>query len=264
MAQKNDASLEDFLEYLSWRQEEKGLFERKFIAEIRDFLVENQIHAQSETAFVASFAALAGGWQTDVADKLVNDLEVTSIEEASQTNLSPLKEEAEYHAHRNANAFKVSGAVDSLENLSINGTEVDSFSEFFGRLYALRHDESIDPQEDTRREITFNKAMDSLEGVHTFQRLQAFDWLEVVIRAHSVAWLTPPRLKIRYINSTKPKEGFNSIFPVDTSDSVAPTYLRLLESYGRAEQNMNDVDAVFDIESCLCTYMSDLDDCNWP
>jgi hypothetical protein len=264
MSQKANASLEDFLEYLSWRQEEKGLFERQFISEIRYFLVENQIHAQSEAAFIASFAALAGGWQTNVADELVNDLGVTSIEEARHTDLSPLKDEAKYHEHRNANAFKVAGAVNSLENLSINGTEVDSFSDFFGRLYSLRHDESMAPQEETRREIAFDTAMDSLEWIHTFRRLQAFDWLEVVIRAHSVSWLTPPRLKIRYINSTKPKEGFNSIFPVDTSDPEASTYLRLLESHGRAEQNMDDVDAVFDIESCLCTYMSDLDDCNWP
>jgi len=242
----------EFKSYVEWRLNEKGLFERGFIQSLQGSFTQLSIEPRSEPAYLASFASLAGGWNTDVGRKLVDDIGVRSIDELEADKLSPLTDSAEYHPHRHMNYQDVDKAVASLSSLRYDGTKVSSISEFVERMYEKKQLEGSS--------AAFDGAMAELQQLKSFGRIAAFDYLEVLIRAHDHDWMTPDQLRLSHIKTSKPKEMFEDIYNTSVNDSAAQQHLDSLQRWAQLEQGMNRTEAVFDIESCLCTFESDLEE----
>lgn len=249
------ASESDFKAYVEWRLNEKGLFERGFIQSLKGMFTQLSLDPCSEPAYLASFAALAGGWNTDVGRKLVEDIGVRRIEDIEEADLTTLPEHAEYHAHRHMNYRDVDRAVESLSALSYDGTDVSSFSEFVNSVF-------------TQKQLSgsteaFDIGMNELKRLDSFGRIAAFDYLEVLTRAHGHDWMAPDQLRLSHIKTSKPRETFEEIYNTSVDDPAAQRNLDELQRWAQLEQDMNRVEAVFDIESCLCTFESDLEKGNW-
>ena len=110
----------------------------------------------------------------------------------------------------------------------------------------------------------FSIALEELEKLDNFGRLGAFDYLEILIRTHRHDWIAPDQLQPSHIKTCGPKETFEDIYSTSVGDSTAQQYLDELQRWAQLEQGMSRVDAVFDIESCLCTYSTDLKKSRWP
>lgn len=248
------ASVEDFKSYVAWRLEEKGLFERKFIQSLQQNFAQLSLESQSEPTYLASFASLAGGWQTDVGRTLINDIGVQSIDDLKTVDLVPLTESAEYHPHRHRNYQDVDEAVASLNSLTYDSTQVSSITEFITKLHEMK--------QHSGSSVAFDRAMTGLQRLDSFGRIAAFDYLEVLTRAHGHDWIAPDQLRLSHIETSKPKETFEEIYDTSINDPGAQRHLDELQRWAQLEQGMNRIESVFDIESCLCTFDSDSKDAN--
>lgn len=246
------ATAKEFKSYVEWRLNEKGLFERGFIQSLQRSFIQLSVNPRSEPAYLASFASLAGGWNTDVGRRLVDEIGVGSINELKSDKLSPLTDSAEYHPHRHMNYQDVDKAVASLNSLKYDGEKVSSISEFLGEMYEKKQREGSS--------AAFDEAMTEIQNLESFGRIAAFDYLEVLIRAHDHDWMTPDQLRLSHIKTSKPKKMFEDIYATSVEDPAAQRYLDNLQGWAQLEQGMNRTEAVFDIESCLCTFESDLEE----
>lgn len=249
------ATEDDFKAYVEWRLNEKGLFERGFIQSLKGTFKQLSLDPCSEPAYLASFASLAGGWNTEVGRKLVDEIGVQSFDDLEEADLTTLPEYAEYHAHRHMNYRDVDKAVESLKSLSYGGTDVSSITEFVDSIY-------------TKKQVSgsteaFDTGMGELQTLETFGRIAAFDYLEVLTRAHGHDWMAPDQLRLSHIKTSKPKDTFEDIYTTSVEDDAAQKNLDELQRWAQLEQGMNRVEAIFDIESCLCTFKSDLEDDRW-
>jgi hypothetical protein len=245
-------SEEEFKSYVEWRLNEKGLFERGFIQSLRGSFTQLSVEPRSEPAYLASFASLAGGWNTDVGRLLIDEIGMESIDDLSTVELTPLSDSAEYHPHRHMNYQEVDSSVGSLDSLVYDGTEVSSISEFIEQMYEKKQLEGSS--------AAFDEAMFGLKQLDSFGRIAAFDYLEVLIRAHGHDWMNPDQLRLSHIKTSKPKQMFEKIYDLSVGDAAAQQHLDDLQRWAQLEQGLSRTEAVLDIESCLCTFESDLDD----
>lgn len=246
------ASEAEFKEYIERRLHEKDLFEREFIGELQETLSQLPVGPRSEPAYLASFASLAGGWQTKVGRKLVGDLDVRSTDDLDDVDLSPLVEDAEHHPHRHVNYHEVDKALRSLTSLTYGDGEGLGVSGFIEEMYEAKQQRGSSE--------AFDRALESLQDVDTFGRLGAFDYLEVLTRAHEHDWIAPDQLRRSHIASSEPKAAFEQIYDVSVEDASAQRHLDGLQRWAQLEQGMTRIESVFDIESCLCLFESEQND----
>lgn len=246
---------EEFKSYVEWRLNEKGLFERGFVKSLQGSFTQLSISPRSESAYLASFASLAGGWNTEVGRTLVGELDVEVVGDLKEVRLEALTDSATYHSHRHLNFSDVDKAVRSLGSLRYGGEDVSSITEFVERMY--------DEKQISGSSTAFDQAMEALQELETFGRIAAFDYLEVIARAHGHDWITPDQLRLSHIKSSKPRQMFEEIYDTSVQDSAAQQHLDGLQRWAQIEQGMSRTEAVFDIESCLCTFESDIEGGGW-
>lgn len=158
---------DDFKMYVEWRLNQKGLFERGFIQSLNGLFTQLSLERRSEPAYLASLASLAGGWNTEVGRKPVDNLGVQSIDDLRNADLTTLPEPAEYHSHRHLNYRDVDKAVKSLRSLSYDGTNVSSITEFVDSIH-------------TKKQVSgsteaFNTGMKELQTLETLGRMALLD-----------------------------------------------------------------------------------------
>jgi len=111
--------------------------------------------------------------------------------------------------------------------------------------------------DDLDQDTPFLDALQQIkQNVYSFQRLAAFDFLEVVVQALDYDWLAPTQLRYEYVNSNGPRRGLEHVFGLDSvggAESRERTqYLTRLTAYACEERGMELPEAVFSVESALC------------
>jgi len=235
-----------FIQYLDSRND---MFERRAQNELQQFFSDYNINNHSEEAYLYTYAFVAAGWTRKAPEQLRNEYYIRTLEEASRADLSDFDAYTTRHSHRKQAAYYTGEALNDLHNLKVQDREVDSFTEFFTKLYGI--------EEGHETVEAFDVAMDSVRNQKQFQRLSAFDFLEFVARSLRHEWLLPSHLKPEYLKGNKPEEGFELLLgePFDSEETAE--LLRIIEDCGREELDMPEVDVIFDIESCLCELKKD-------
>lgn len=160
------------------------------------------------------------------------------------------------HDHRKGkNPWQTDNAIGTLEDLSVKGSNIDSFIGFLRQLEEYRIKIEREKSIEQARMMAFEAAMDSIEAnVDSFGPLSAFDWLEFVIRLHGQEWLSPTILNKKLIKTGDgPQEGLERLFGQEAIADPS-TCLERLERYAREDQEMFSKELIFGIESALCMF----------
>lgn len=240
------------------------LFESEHFSQLSKWLRDNGYALDSEIAYLASFAYIAGGWTTDTPEALIATHGIESMNEAVEAatggKLDDFSAYDTQHSHRKVNASRIKETFQSLEPFSFSGQPVSSFEQFFEMLFEY-HDDLVkqDGQENAAHE-TFVEAWDSLQSVSYFGPLTGYDWLEVVVSVHEHEQVAPPHLRPEYIKTgSSPPKGFKEVFGMGLQNEQATHCVQLLEDFAREELSKAMPSAMFDMESCLCVFYKDLE-----
>ncbi|WP_435099377.1 hypothetical protein [Halarchaeum sp. P4] len=238
------------------------LFEAEHFSTLAEWLDDRGYSLDSEIAYFATFAYIAGGWTRDTPRALIDGHGIESmadaIEAAKSGKLDDFSEYDTRHSHRKVNASRVEESFRSLDSFSVAGQPVSSFEEFFEILEQYRSD--IEDEDQAAHE-TFVTAWDSLESVSYFGPLTGYDWLEVVAFVHGHEEFTPPTMRPRYLNTgSNPPKGFEEVFGIGLDHEDAEHCVRLLEEFALEELDKEMPSAMFDMESALCVFYKDIGD----
>lgn len=239
---------EEFIKYA----EDLELFEHKEQQSLTEWIEGQNFQPDSETGLFFTFAYIAGGWNEGTPETLIHELNITSLSEAVFAAKSgDLKEFSAYntrHSHRKVNASHIDRSMESLGSLSVNGTTVSSFKEFFEEV------ESYDKSE------RFDIAWRSLEDLDYFGPLTAFDYLEFVIIVNEQP-VSPAKVRAKYFDTgTNPPKGFKELFGVSIHHESSTQCLDLLTSHMKDEYGLSMPQLLFKLESCLCMFYKSLED----
>ena len=111
----------------------------------------------------------------------------------------------------------------------------------------------------------FDLGMDTFTQIETFGSLTAFDFLEIAIRVNQQSELIPSRLSPRHVDRNGPRETLkrtlaNEATPdTEVQSDKGEEILDDLVEYVETEVGLNHTAAIFDVESCLCTYHGELE-----
>ncbi|MFC4357985.1 hypothetical protein ACFO0N_08500 [Halobium salinum] len=242
------------------------LFEAQHYSNLSEWISERGFELKSESAYLATFSYIAGGWLIDTPTELVCNRGLSSLSDAvSATNRGNLDGFSTYdtnHSHRRVNPAHIETTLSSLESLSVAGERVDSFESFFAALKRHRRDlltSGYDEIEAAHQ--TFETAWNSIQSISYFGPLSAFDWLEVVIFVHGHKEIAPKKSRPGYLNTgSNPAKGFEAVFGCDINDDEAGEWVGVLEDFARDVLNKSMPSAIFDMESALCVYYKDQDE----
>ncbi|MFC4247855.1 hypothetical protein ACFOZ7_12985 [Natribaculum luteum] len=243
-----------------------SLFEKEHFSNISEWLSEQNLAPRSETAYLATFSYIAGGWTTVTPYEIVANQGITSLVDAvSAAERGDLDDFSAYntrHSHRKVNASYVAESFQSLNSLSVAGEQVESFDEFFETLRYRKNsllDNGVDDSEAAHK--TFKTAWNSLKSISYFGPLSAFDWLEVVVFVHGDEWIAPKEIRPEYFDTgSNPSKGFEAIFGSGIESEEATQYTDILEDYAYNILGKDMPSAMFDMESALCVFYKDLDE----
>jgi hypothetical protein len=238
------------------------LFEAEHFSTIAGWLDDRGYPLDSEIAYFATFAYVAGGWTRDTPRTLIDAHEIESMSDAIKAAESGVLDDfSEYdtrHSHRKVNASRVKDSLRSLNSLTVDGQPVSSFEEFFEILKQYQRD--IDNEEEVAHR-TFATAWDSLRSVSYFGPLTGYDWIEVVAFVHGQEEFTPPTIRPQYLKTgSNPPKGFEEVFGIDLDHGDADHCVQLLEEFALEELDKKMPSAMFDIESALCVFYKDIGD----
>lgn len=238
------------------------LFEAEHFSTLAEWLDDRDYPLDSEIAYFATFAYIAGGWTRDTPRALIDVHGIESmadaIEAAESDELDDFSGYDTRHSHRKVNASRVKESLRSLDSLTVASQPVASFEEFFEVLKQYQSD--IDEEEKAAHE-TFVTAWDSLKSVSYFGPLTGYDWLEVVAFVHGHEEFTPPTIRPRYLNTgSNPPKGFKEVFGIDLDHKDAKHCIQLLEEFALEELDKEMPSAMFDMESALCVFYKDIGD----
>jgi hypothetical protein len=255
-----DYTIQDIKRYMRDRLEggdNEALFEFTFQNNCRDELEKLGINPDTGLGILFSFAAIAGGWKTEVGRRLVgsgsNALGLDDdFDNVAEADLTPVQE-AGYggHSHRHANGAHPEEALNSLSERSLAGESLNSMEATFSRL--------------EKRSDPFDSGLHLFENVSTFGGLAAFDFLEVAVRVNQQESLVPDRLAARHVDRNGPQESIQKTLSNEAESDVSvcsPEGEELLDEllvYAKSELGLSHTAAVFDVESCLCTYHGELE-----
>lgn len=233
--------------------------------DFRDFLGKHDL--TEEQKLLAAFSYVSGGWDVEVSRAIVSDsgLGASNLSEATTSEeleedlavlFDRLHDRSDWpHGHRNnvpRNAGRQRDEGEKygpyeadivIQSLATFATDVDtSFTRFFDRL------DDRAPFLDALTQIRNN--------VYSFQRLGAFDFLEVVVQTLGYDWLAPSQLRYEYVNSNGPRRGLEHVFSVNDFDTLSNRErcqcLTRLTAFACEERGMELADAIFAVESALC------------
>lgn len=241
------------------------LFEAEHFSTLAEWLDDRGYPLDSEIAYFATFAYIAGGWTRDTPRTLIDAHGIESMADAIEASKSgELDDFSEYdtrHSHRKVNASRVKESLRSLDSLSVAGQSVSSFEEFFETLRRYRNEVAKQDGEERAAHETFVTAWDSLKSVSYFGPLTGYDWLEVVAFVHGHEEFTPPTVRPRYLNTgSNPPQGFEEVFGIGLNHEDANRCVRLLEEFALEELDKEMPSAMFDMESALCVFYKDIED----
>jgi len=238
------------------------LFEAEHFSTLAEWIDDRGYPLDSEIAYFATFAYIAGGWTRDTPRTLIDAHGIESmadaIEAAESGELDDFSEYDTRHSHRKVNASRMKESLRSLNSLMVAGQSVSSFEEFFE---VLEHYQSGIDEEEVAAHEAFVTAWDSLKSISFFGPLTGYDWLEVVAFVHGHEELTPPTIRPRYLNTgSNPPKGFEEVFGIDLEHDDAKDCVRLLEEFALEELDKEMPSAMFDMESALCVFYKDIED----
>lgn len=286
-AWQKEASEEDFQTYVE-SVVEKGNGHVFYEEEVRETaeqaIKEHGYSTGSETGLVALFAGYSvcgtssKGWQETV-DLLIKSLNVESLGDVRQLikdeEAEPFNHFIEIRrstdaSHRPPNHKSATDPLPSLAtDLLYDGERVESLTDFFKNLQnetekreqQLRK-AGVSPEsaKNWAATKTFARAMtlvrndQSLGGVDQYNRVGAFDWLELVVRVGGYDWLAPHMALPEFFDTRGPDKAFRAIYGYDVHDPKGVETLGYLTRFVKDEGGMTKTGAVFDLETCLCVY----------
>lgn len=239
-----------------------NLYEAAHLRKLEQWLDENNIPVLSDAGYLASFTYISGGWTTETPDYVLEERGIRTLSQAAQQagsgRLSDIDSHVERHDHRKGNnPWRTDDALESLPNLDINGTPINSFVHLLRELEEYRIQCERAESVESARTQAFDAVMDTIQNnVGSFGPLTAFDWLELVIRLHGHEWLCPSRLKPKYIHTGDgPYDGLQRLFGNEAEEDT-DACLKRLERYGRNHREMSNPEIIFGLESALCMFSS--------
>jgi len=229
------------------------MFEFQKQEELAEFLARHNIDPHSEAAYLYSFAFVAGGWTDVTPESLRTEYHCHSLQDCLERDFTGFEAYYTRHSHRKVEASYVAETLSELANLSVDGVDCSTFQVFFEELYNIK-------EETGSNTAAFDAALEAVQEIAHFRRLSAFDWLEFVIRVQNHDWLVPTQLKRTYLEDNYPEEGYELVFDEPLSGQTTREHLQLLHSYATKELQLSAIEAIFDIESCLCELYKDYQD----
>ncbi|MEF8824764.1 MAG: hypothetical protein V5A27_00215 [Halapricum sp.] len=233
------------------------LFEFGFQNDCREEIDELGVARNSGSGVLFSFTAIAAGWRPEAARRLLGSgpdgLGMSDDFDAIATADLELVNDAAYggHSHRHANGAHPDRALRSLSSMSVDGKSTNSMGEALDRLT-----ESPDP---------FDEAMSVFERVDTFGSLSAFDFLELAVRVNERTEIAPERLETHHVDRNGPKETLSNTLENEHREGTSvqsdegQRLLDELVEFARTDLGVEETAAMFDVESCLCTYHGELE-----
>ncbi|WP_147437688.1 MULTISPECIES: hypothetical protein [unclassified Halorubrum] len=229
----------------------------------REFIQTQDLHREQE--LLAAFSYISGGWTIEVPKALVTEdgLDIQALSELSTTDgvhealtdvFTRVHASSDWpHGHRRNVPRNAGKRRDDNEQLgpyeaeilieSVETFKTDVASSFMNFLDGLDRDEP------------FVDGLEKLKRVYSFQRLAAFDLLELIVQVLNYEWLAPDQLRYEYVNSNGPISGLEHVFGDDVRTlgvREQTHYLTRLVAYAVEEREMSLADAIFAVESALC------------
>lgn len=254
------SDLKTYMEDKLLNSSSDGLFEFSFQSDCRQAIDTLGYPLESGEGLLFSFAAIAGGWRTEVGRRLLDsgaeELGVgDDFEKIRRTDLARV-DDAGYggHSHRHANGAHPSRALNSLVDIDVNGNSITSMEALFTEL----------SEADFDARSQFDVAFELFKDVKTFGGLSSFDYLDLAVRVNSQEWLTPDYLKVSHADRNGPGKTLRRTLANQGSDDGdlsenGQTILEELQDFAEYELGLSHTDAFFDVESCLCTYHGELE-----
>lgn len=238
--------------------DEDALFEFKFQRKCEQELERMGINPESGKGLLFTFTAIAGGWETAAGRRLVANgddcLNLSdSFERISEANLEKVEEKGYGgHPHRHANGAHPEHALNDLVNRTLNDEPVESMGGVFDQLEQM--------------DVPFDQGMTFFKRIKTFGGLTAFDYLDTAARVNHRTGVVPNRLKPKHVDRNGPKKTLERTLSseasvkADVQSEDGQVLLDDLVEYAKTELGLSHIDAIFDVESCLCTYHGELED----
>lgn len=234
-------------------------------SDFRTFIDDHNLSTEQE--LLAAFSYVSGGWSVEVPKALVtgSGLGIRSLSELTTKDgvletLSGVFDELHNssgwpHGHR-SNIPRNAGRRRE-EGESYGPYEAEILIESMETFAADVNSSFTDFLDDLDQDTPFLDALKQIkQNVYSFQRLAAFDFLEVVVQALDYDWLAPTQLRYEYVNSNGPRRGLEHVFGLDGVGSAElrerTQYLTRLTAYAYEERGMELPEAVFSVESALC------------
>jgi hypothetical protein len=258
----DDYTTDDIKQYMRNRlastDAEDSLFEFTFQQNCRDALADEGLDPASGRGLLLTFTAIASGWQVSAGRQLVGSspgaLDLPDdFDRITAADLDPVQVEGDGgHPHPHANGAHPEYALNSLSELTVSEESVGSLRETFERLEATPN--------------PFDRAMSSFTDVRTFGGLSAFDFLDVAVRVNSRTMITPDKIHAAHVDRNGPQVTLERTLANEVSDGApvqsgaGQSLLDELVNFAKDELGLSHTDAIFDVESCLCTYHGELAD----
>lgn len=284
---QKEASEEDFRAYVESVVERGNgnAFQEEEVRETAEQAIrEHGYSTRSETGLLALFAGYSvcgtssKGWQETV-EILTQSLNIESLDDVRQLieekGTEPFDRLIEVRRSTNAShrPLKHKSATDPLPSLATNliydGEQIESLTDYFDKLQdeTERREQqlrkagvSADSAKNWAATKTFARALTLVRndrspgGVDQYNRVGAFDWLELVVRVGGYNWLAPHMALPEFLDTSGPDKAFRAIYSYDVHDPKGVETLRDLTRFGKEEAGMTETGAVFDLETCLCVY----------
>lgn len=281
----SDAPLgEEFLAFMNQRGEDSG----------RHPEIENWLKSQFDTPgdrLLASFTLISTGcWNRGTSDvhvagqvveqlDTIHDIQDTKIQKSLSKDIQSNLEDVDssvsrwdwLHNHRKNIHFKLSqgdaghAVVDSLIGLADVVEPHDEISKYV----QAKVDKENDP---------FRSIFSDIKSVDEFDRLSAFDFLEIADTAGGIPGITPQKPRFEYVRNNNPQPGFLYVFLADGpgDDSVEDMdwdeakqqlgvdvdgldeLVELLCSEAQDRLGWSEDLVMYDVESCLCIFAKDI------
>lgn len=258
----DDYTADDIKQYMRNRlastDAEGSLFEFTFQQNCRDALADEELDPTSGRGLLLTFTAIASGWQISAGRQLVGSSSGAlhlpdDFDRITAADLDPVQVEGYGgHPHRHANGAHPEYALNSLSELTVSGESVGSMRETFERLEA--------------RPDSFDRSMATFTDVKGFGGLSAFDFLDVAVRVNNRTTITPDELHAAHVDRNGPQATLERTLANEVSDEppvqsgAGQSLLDELVNFAKGELGLSHADAIFDVESCLCTYHGELED----
>lgn len=234
-------------------------------SDFRGFIDNHELSTEQE--LIAAFSHVSGGWSLDIAEALVTDrgLGIQSLSDLTTTEavrdalsnvFDDLHDSSGWpHGHR-SNVPRNAGRRRA-DGESYGPYEAEILVESIETFVADVNTSFTDFLDDLDRNAAFLDALRQLkQNVYSFQRLAAFDFLELVVQAMDYDWLAPSQLRYEYVDSNGPRRGLEHVFGVDEIGGAElreqTQYLTRLTAYACEVRGMELPEAIFAVESALC------------